>query len=63
MSDIFEITCPKCKANFNAEKAFKEHFEIEKNKEVAKIKNEEIKKAKLEAEKEYKTKKIGRAHV
>lgn len=56
MSDIFEITCPKCKTNFNAEKQFKEHFEVEKNKEVAKIKNEEIKKAKLEAAKEYKSK-------
>ena len=53
MPDIFEITCPKCKESFNAEKAFKDHFELEKNKEVAKIKTDEIKKAQLEAAKKY----------
>jgi hypothetical protein len=56
MPNNFEITCPKCKANFNAEEAFKEHFEKEKEREIAKIKNEEIKKAQLEAAKKYETK-------
>ena len=32
MTNKFEITCPKCKANFNAEEAFQKHFEIEKDK-------------------------------
>jgi hypothetical protein len=56
MSNNFEITCPKCKASFNAEEAFKEHFEIEKKKEIVRIKNEETKKAQLEAAKKYETK-------
>lgn len=56
MTDNFQITCPKCKSSFNAEKAFKEHFELEKNKEVEKIKTEEAKKANLEAEKKYQNK-------
>ena len=55
MSNNFEITCPKCKASFNAEEAFKEHFEIEKKKEIVRIKNEETKKAQLEAAKKYET--------
>ena len=56
MTNNFEITCPKCKASFNAEEAFKEHFEIEKKKEIVRIKNEETKKAQLEAAKKYETK-------
>ena len=56
MSNNFEITCPKCKASFNAEEAFKEHFETEKKKEIVRIKNEETKKAQLEAAKKYETK-------
>ena len=56
MPNNFEITCPKCKANFNAEEAFKEHFEKEKEKEIVKIKNEETKKAQLEAAKKYENK-------
>ena len=55
MTNNFEITCPKCKASFNAEEAFKEHFEIEKKKEIVRIKNEETKKAQLEAAKKYET--------
>ena len=55
MPNNFEITCPKCKANFNAEEAFKEHFEKEKEKEITKIKNEEKQKAQLEADKKIKT--------
>ena len=51
MSNNFEITCPKCKASFNAEEAFKEHFEIEKKKEIARIKNEEAKKYENKIEK------------
>ena len=34
MSNNFEITYPKCKASFNAEEAFKEHFEIEKKRKL-----------------------------
>ena len=56
MTNNFEITCPKCKASFNAEEAFKEHFETEKKKENVRIKNEETKKAQLEAAKKYETK-------
>ena len=56
MSNNFEITCPKWKENFNAEEAFKEHFETEKKKEIVRIKNEETKKAQLEAAKKYETK-------
>ena len=41
MSINFEITCPKCKARFNSDEAFKEHFEIQKK--IARIKNEEKK--------------------
>ena len=41
MSNNFEITCPKCKASFNAEEAFKQHFQKEKEKEIARIKTEE----------------------
>ena len=51
MSNNFEITCPKCKASFNAEEAFKEHFEIEKKKEIVRIKNEEAKKYENKIEK------------
>ncbi len=51
MSNNFEITCPKCKARFNAEEAFKEHFEIEKKKEIVRIKNEEAKKYENKIEK------------
>ena len=51
MSNNFEITCPKCKASFNAEEAFKEHFDIEKKKEIARIKNEEAKKYENKIEK------------
>ena len=51
MSNNFEITCPKCKASFNAEEAFKENFEIEKKKEIEGIKNEEAKKYENKIEK------------
>lgn len=56
MTNELQITCPKCKASFNAEEAFKEHFEIEKKREIARIKNEEEKKAQLEAAKIYENK-------
>ena len=55
MSNNFEITCPKCKASFNAEEAFKQHFEKEKEKEIVRIKTEERKIAQLEADKKIKT--------
>ena len=54
MSNNFEITCPKCKASFNAEEAFKQHFEKEKEKEIVRIKTEERKIAQLEADKKIK---------
>ena len=47
MSDVFKITCPKCKKVFDAESIFNAHFE--------KTKKEEAKKAKTEAEKKSKS--------
>ncbi len=48
MSDVFKITCPKCKKVFNAESIFNAHIES--------AKKEEAKKAEKEAEKKFKSK-------
>ena len=51
MSDIFKITCPRCKKPFDAGSAFNSHFE------KTKLENEKnLKKAELDAEKKYKSK-------
>ena len=68
MKDTFQITCPKCKASFDAGSAFNSHFEkaqldaekkykIDKEKnarEIEKVKIDAAKKAQLDAEKKYK---------
>lgn len=53
MTNKFEITCPKCKANFNAEEAFQKHFEIEKDKAIKEIEQNVRQKAKEDAGKIY----------
>ena len=50
MSDIFKITCPRCKKAFDAGSAFNSHFE------KTKLENDKnLQKVKLEAEKKYKS--------
>ena len=53
MTNKFEITCPKCKASFNAEEAFQKHFEIEKDKAIKEIEQNVRQKAKEDAGKIY----------
>jgi hypothetical protein len=53
MKNKFEITCPKCKASFNAEEAFQKHFEIEKDKAIKEIEQDVRQKAKEDAGKIY----------